>query len=363
MNKPGRRISVIVPTFHEAESLPPLIDAIELMAKDSAYDLELLIVDDDSKDGTIEVISQLQKAWVKLITRTANPGLSPSIVEGLDHASCDIVTVMDADLSHPPTCIPQMVAALDSGYDFAIGSRYVDGASTDETWGLLRWINSKVATVLAMPLTSIKDPMSGFFTFKKALLNRCTFLNPVGYKILLELLVKTHTNNVTEIPIHFSNRLKGESKLTFKQQLLYLKHLRRLYLYKYAEGSYLLHFLVVGFIGTFVNLCILSTMLLLGAPPNISVMIAIVVSLISNFVLNRRFTFSYARAKPMKNQFLGYVSASALGAIVNYYITISLIANYEIFGAIPQLAASIGIIAGSGLNYALSRYAVFKKTA
>jgi dolichol-phosphate mannosyltransferase len=358
MSENQKSISIVVPTFREVDNLPFLIREIEKVVISSNYQVELIIVDDDSKDGTAEVIKDLNKPWVKLMIRKENPGLSESILDGFNQVSHNIITVMDADLSHPPTSIPLMINALEDGYDFAIGSRYVEGAITDENWGLLRWINSKIATLLAFPLTSIRDPMSGFFTFKKTLLERCKYLNPIGYKILLELIVKTHAEKLKEVPIHFSNRFKGKSKLSIKQQLFYIIHLRRLYSYKYAESTHLFQFLVVGFIGVFVNLLTLSGMLLLGVNVQISILVAILLSMGSNFLLNRRFTFSYARSESMFKQFIGYVSACSIGAVVNYFITLTLV---DIYRVIPQFAALIGIMAGTGFNYIINRFTVFPK--
>jgi dolichol-phosphate mannosyltransferase len=143
---------------------------------------------------------------------------------------------MDADLSHPPEAIPRMVDSLgESGVDFVIGSRYVAGASTDERWGLLRWINSKVATALAKPFTSVNDPMAGFFTLRRTVYEQAAPLNPLGYKIALELIVKCRCSGIREIPIHFAQRRFGKSKLSFTEQLNYLLHLKRLMEFKCGE--------------------------------------------------------------------------------------------------------------------------------
>src|SRR5208337_1975571 len=109
-----------------------------------------------------------------------------------------------------------------------------------------RWLNSRVATILARPLTSVRDPMAGFFCLARATFESGRDFNPIGYKIGLELIVKCGCEKVVEVPIHFEDRQFGESKLTFKQQLLYLQHLRRLYMFKYGLWTQLMQFLVVG---------------------------------------------------------------------------------------------------------------------
>jgi glycosyltransferase involved in cell wall biosynthesis len=160
-------------------------------------DVELIICDDNSQDGTPEVVSALNKSWIRLIVRTSYRGLSPAVIEGLRNASNEILVVMDADRSHPADAIPLMLSKLDRGFDFVIGSRYIEGGSTDAEWGLFRWINSKVATLLAKPFTSIKDPMSGFFTLKRSTFNRAAELNPVGYKIGLVLCHGSQSGSFT----------------------------------------------------------------------------------------------------------------------------------------------------------------------
>ncbi len=128
-------VSVIVPTFKEAENLPLLIDRLSHLRGNNSMDLELLIMDDDSKDGTEELVASLSQKWIRLVTRTTDRGLSVAVCDGLKRAQGDVIVVMDADLSHPPESIPALVTALMDGYDFALGSRYVKGGSTSDDWG------------------------------------------------------------------------------------------------------------------------------------------------------------------------------------------------------------------------------------
>jgi len=226
------QVSIVVPTFREAESLPLLIDRIALLKETSGIELELLIIDDDSRDGTEAVIASRPEPWLQLFVRTVDRGLSQAVLFGLSRARGEFLVVMDADLSHPPEVIPEMLAALRAGADFVLGSRYVQGGTTAEGWGLFRFLNSKVATYLARPLTRVSDPMSGFFAMPRAAFERAENPSPLGYKIGLELLVRCRCQKVREIPIHFANRVLGESKLTLQQQLLYVRHLSRLYRFK-----------------------------------------------------------------------------------------------------------------------------------
>ncbi len=226
-------VSVIVPTYKEVENLPLLSERLERVRQNHNLSLELLIMDDDSQDGTEELVSSINKDWITLVVRKKQRGLSQAVLEGLQSARGEVLVVMDADLSHPPEKIPEMLVALEKGADFVMGSRYVTGGLTGASWGLFRWLNSRVATILARPLTSVKDPMSGFFALPRTTFESACDLNPIGYKIGLELMVKCDLFCIEEIPIHFENRQFGESKLTLTQQKKYLQHLCRLFIYKY----------------------------------------------------------------------------------------------------------------------------------
>lgn len=230
MTRPA--VSIIVPTYKEAEALPILVERLAALREQWLPSLELIVVDDDSQDGTIEWFESQPHGWARLIVRKEDRGLSQSVLEGMNKAAGDVFVVMDADLSHPPEVVPQMLAAIADGSDFVLGSRYMPGGTTDHSWGFFRYINSKVATLMAMPLTRITDPMSGFFALPHTAFKRAHAPQPLGYKIGLELLVRCRCADIREIPIHFTNRIHGESKLTVHQQLLYVQHIARLYRFK-----------------------------------------------------------------------------------------------------------------------------------
>jgi len=353
------RVDVIVPTFREAENVRPLIARLRQVRNDSGLALFVTFVDDDSRDGIVEAVRELGEDWVRLIVRQGERGLSTAVVHGIEHTTHEVIVVMDADLSHPPERIPDLVRSLAEGADMAFGSRYVAGGSTGAGWGLFRWLNSRVATLLARPFTRIKDPMSGFFALRRRSFEAAEDLNPVGYKIGLELLVKCGCRNVTEVPIRFEDRVHGESKLTFAEQLRYLRHLRRLYIHSFHHFAEFVQFAAVGASGVAVNLAALTLGLLAGMPRPVAVAFGIGVSITSNFLLNRRFTFSHARHYPIARQFAHYVASVALGALVNYAVTLALLAGFP--RLLPQGAALGGIAAGTLLNYLTAKFFVFRK--
>ena len=230
---PQEPVSIIVPTYKEAENIPTLVRRVFGAMTRADIPVEMIIVDDDSGDGTDAEVKALAAQFpVRLIRRRGERGLSSAVVRGFHEAKYDILLCMDADLSHPPESLPEVIAPVAGNTaEFCIGSRYTTGGRTKEGWGLLRRLNSLGATLLARPLTSATDPMAGFFCLRREVLERAerAGLNPIGYKIGLEVLVKARCRRIAEVPIDFSDRLYGKSKLTPQQQLLYLIHLAHLY--------------------------------------------------------------------------------------------------------------------------------------
>jgi dolichol-phosphate mannosyltransferase len=240
-------ISLIIPTLNEAENLPLLIPRIAAAMAGRSY--EILIVDDNSRDATPAVCEELAHTYpVRLITREQpKDGLSGAVLRGMAMARGDSLVVMDADLQHPPEKLPALLEPLDSKQaDFVLGSRYVPGGSTGGEWSLFRKINSQAATLLARPFSgTTHDPMSGFFALKRQTYQQAQRLTPLGYKIGLELMCKCRVKNVREIPIHFAERTRGKSKLTFKEQVRYAEHLSRLYDFTFPRFSPIAKFTIV----------------------------------------------------------------------------------------------------------------------
>ena len=234
-------VSIIVPTFKEAENLEPLIVRIAFTMDKVDMTYELIVVDDDSQDGSPIIINDLaEKGYpVRIITRMGERGLSTAVIHGFLEAEGDILACMDADLSHPPEALAWLIKVFEnSEAEFAIGSRYVPGAGTAESLGMFRWLNSKLATLLARPFTHVKDPMAGFLMLPRYVFDRARYLNPIGYKIGLELIVKCSCHNIVEVPIYFENRKNGQSKLNLREQINYIVHLKRLAGFKLRERFY-----------------------------------------------------------------------------------------------------------------------------
>jgi len=223
-------VSVIVPTYNEAENIRVLIPSVHGALR--GYSHEIIVVDDSSPDGTAEAAEELAEDFpVRVLVRNGKLGLASAILYGFKKARGEILGVIDADLQHPPEYIGRFVEKVNEGYDIVIGSRYVEGGRI-EGWSLKRRIISMGAIMLAKPLAfNVKDPMSGYFFLKKHVIEDVDF-NLTGYKLLLEILVKGKYDKVVEIPYIFRNRVNGKSKLKIKEILEYTWLLCDLYHHK-----------------------------------------------------------------------------------------------------------------------------------
>jgi len=232
-------ISIVIPTYKEAANLPHVTKAAADALAPRGLSYEIIFVDDDSQDGSEAICAGLAETDpVRIVVRKGVRGLATAVMHGIEIAAGEIVVVMDADLSHPASVIPEMVKRLETGEsDFVVGSRYVAGASIDEGWSLVRRLNSRIPSMLARPLCHLKDPMSGFFAIRRSDMPASSNLSPLGYKVALEIFVKGNFERASEVPIHFADRQYGESKLTLNERVNFLRHLARLYAHKLGSPS------------------------------------------------------------------------------------------------------------------------------
>jgi dolichol-phosphate mannosyltransferase len=355
-------LSIIVPTYREADNIRPLIARIRA-ALDGQVDYEVVFVDDNSPDETVARVEEArqQGAPARLIVRQNERGLSSAVMRGFREARGDLLLCMDADLSHPPEAIPKMLEAqAQSQAEIVVGSRYVPGGSTEKKWGWYRQLNSQVARYLAWPLTAVRDNGAGFFLLPRAVFARAQNLSPVGYKAALEIQVKCRCHPAVEVPIHFSDRQFGESKLNLRQQWLYLVHLKRLYDYRFGGASRFVQFCLVGSTGLVFDLATYALLLHAGLPLKLARALAIWVALTWNFFLNRQLTFDLYAHHPLLPQYFRFVLTCLVGALVNLSVSVGLVKSVAAFHGHLYLAAIAGIIAGTVFNFALSFLWVFR---
>jgi dolichol-phosphate mannosyltransferase len=408
LTKQQGTLSIIIPTYNECKNILRLIDSIR---NNLPHDLnyEIIIVDDDSPDGTGKIVSEYYarnensdvpsvnylpysqnihndnsdthlKSVVKVINRRERNGLVPAILQGISSSTGDYVLIMDADFSHPPEIIPKIIDELDSKYDIVIASRYIKGGSI-KGWPFKRKMISLGATKLAqygLGMREIRDPMSGFFAMKRQIIEDMN-ISTAGYKILLEILVKAkHMTRIKEIPYSFTDRKEGKSKLDNSVILSYVKAVYQLYRYgqKSAKTNIELkkakkrksvmflskaaRFYTVGASGLLLNYLI-SVLFSNGLVANLGYLQAtiagIVASNVSNFLLNKFWTFEdrdFSLRKTLR-QYGFFAAISSVGAAVQLgalYLILESGSSYEV-------SLIIAVALASGSNFLLNKKLTF----
>jgi len=211
-------ISVVVPTYNEAATIPTLAQRLAEAMETRPW--ELIVVDDGSPDGTADVAEALAPAIpVRVVRRGGKQGLATAVMAGFAAAAGDTLVVMDADLSHPPEVVPRLVDAVNDGTELAVGSRYVDGGGTVD-WPLRRRIVSRVACLMGNALVPVRDATSGFFALRRSVIDGVR-LDPIGFKIGFEVIARGRYQRVVEVPYTFRDREAGTSKFGTRAILSY----------------------------------------------------------------------------------------------------------------------------------------------
>ena len=327
------------------------------------YSYEIVIVDDDSNDGTQESVDKIKKKYnINLIIRRNIRGLSSAVIEGFRHAAGEIIVVMDADLSHPAEKIIQLVEPiLNDNAEFVIGSRFVKGGSAPH-FNIYRKLNASISRMLARPFTKVKDPMAGFFAFPRKILKSDIDLNPQGFKIGLELIVKAAPQKIVEIPIEFQERLHGKSKLSLKEQINYIIHIKRLYQHKYRIQSEFFLFSIIGGTGVVVDLSLVYIAKeILSMEFRLARTVGFVIALTSNFLLNRRFTFKNILMQNFVRQYILFFAVCLAGLLINWLVSVYLYENVDFFYNHYLIASLLGILGGTFNNFIGCKIFVFIK--
>jgi len=376
----GAQISIIIPTYNESKNILQVLKSIGENLPNRIL-TEAIIVDDNSPDGTgrivedyINNVKKIANYTIDIIHRKAKSGLSSAILKGIQHARGDTIVVMDSDFSHSPQIIPRLLDTLKKYQcDIVVASRYVKGGKIME-WSLKRKLLSKIATLIAKKGLGVKitDPMSGFFAFKRQIIKGLKF-DAIGYKMLLEILVKTKGASVKEIPYTFTDRKFGSSKVTISVALDYAKSVCKLYLYgkslRKKERRPSVRFLskagrfyTIGASGLGINYLtsllftsVISDMWYLHAN-----VIGIIASITTNFILNKFWTFEDKDFSTKKTllQYGKFVGFSSLGALVQLVIVLSLMESSQI--VYPVVLTLAVLIAAFG-NFILNKKWTFKE--
>lgn len=374
------QVSIIIPTYNESKNILQILKSIgEHLPKNLLA--EAIVVDDNSPDGTGKIVEDYLKEVkqkigyiIHVIHRKTKSGLSSAVLRGIEYATGDTIVVMDSDFSHPPKIIPRLIEEIKrSGCDIAIASRYVAGGAV-KGWTLKRKLLSSTATRIAKKGLGINesDPMSGFFAFKRKIIDGLK-LDAIGYKMLLEILVKTRGATVREIPYTFTNRMHGSSKLDSSTMFDYARSVWKLYKFgKTAEKnetrdsvrflSKAARFYTVGASGLLVNY--LVSLLFADAGMNFwyihATIIGIMFSMSSNFVLNKIWTFGDRNfeAKRTLAQYGKFIGFSSLGALVQLGIVYVLVDSYQL---LYPVALILAVATAASSNFILNKKWTFKQ--
>jgi dolichol-phosphate mannosyltransferase len=358
-------LTVIIPTFKEEANIQNIVTEVDAVFKRNNLNGEILVVDDNSPDGTISIVNEIKntKPNVNIIVRLADHGLSQSVAEGFVQASSNILVVIDADLSHPPSLIPTMYHEIMGGYDIVIGSRYMDGGGIKK-WPLKRRVISLGATFLGRLLfPDISDPVSGFFTIRKSVVAKSA-LKPRGYKILLEVLGKGTWEKDKEIPFEFVDREIGSSKLKLKTIFEYAQQVIDITLFSFLhhesaawrEWKRVFKFGLVGISGIVVNMGVLWYLTeFVGLYYLVSSLFAIELAILNNFIWNDLWTFKSGASHKRSSRWHRIISfhvVSAGGLVINMGILYLLTSVGGIYYLISNI---IGILVGFGWNFMVNR--------
>lgn len=283
-------VTILIPTRNEAGNVKPLVQQIHASMNGVSHKIVFL---DDSTDDTPDVIEKLRTDddSIGLLHRPkeARNGLAGAVVDGLYFADSPIIAVMDGDLQHPPSILPRMVESLKAGADFVIGSRYAPGGSDGGLKGirkLISWGARTIAHICLPKLRKVSDSTSGFFAFRNMV--HPSKLNPVGWKIMIEILIKGEFKRIEEIPIQFEDRLNEQSKMSLIEQFNFLRHLTRLG--KHSPMFRYIKFAAVGLVGVGVNQILLYVFLVRESALEASIS-ASMGAMVFNYMLNSRWTW------------------------------------------------------------------------
>ena len=373
-----RTLSVIIPTYNESQNITKMLDIVSSCLP-AAANAEIIVVDDNSPDGTGKIAEEYARkarttgtCEIRIINRKDEKGLSSAILTGIRASVGESVVVMDSDFSHPPETIAKMIEEMKrSNCDIVVASRYVEGGSITG-WPFKRKLISRGATKIAQRSLGIKikDPMSGFFAFRRHIIRNINF-DAIGYKILLEILVKARGAKVREIPYNFTDRKSGKSKLDRTVISDYVRSVWKLYRYGKPEKerrtsvrflSKAGRFYTVGASGLLVNYLV---SFLFGAVfSNLwyiyATMIGIVFSMTSNFVLNKIWTFEDRNTTTKRTlvQYITFLAFSSIGAAFQLGMVYLLVGtehmSYALSLFVSVAVASIG-------NFILNKKWTFKE--
>jgi len=365
------KVVIIIPTYNERENIGSLIeDLLDQFSHMSGHEMNILVVDDSSPDGTAEVVREVMGPIdnVHLLLGARN-GLGAAYIRGMIHAidelGADVVFEMDADFSHKPEDVPRLMGAIDEGAEFVIGSRYVKGGSIPKEWGLYRRMNSVFGNLVARYVAGIywvRDCTAGFRAIRTSLLRNIDLANlrVRGYAFQMVLLHEAVVQGgvVKEVPVEFIDRTYGKSKLGLSDIIEFVINA---WWIRFQSSKIFIKFGIVGVTGVLINLGFFTFFLTMGMNKYLASPIAIELSIISNFMLNNYWTFRWRKNQDrvrIKGLKFNLVSVVALGVSYGTFVVLS----HMFPTTAPQIHQLIGILPATLLNYFLNSYWTFRES-
>ncbi|XZN91051.1 MAG: glycosyltransferase [Microcoleus sp.] len=357
--EPPIYFSLIIPTYNECQNIKTIVEKLsQLLDGSLVSDYEMIVVDDDSPDRTWEVALSLKPDYpqLRVMRREHERGLSTAVIRGWQAARGEVLGVIDADLQHPPETLLDLLAEIKRGADLAAASRHVaEGGVSD--WSMIRRFLSRGAQTLGLVILPgvvgrVSDPMSGYFMVRRSCIAGKT-LNPAGYKILIEVLGRGDIRWIGEVGYVFQERQEGESKVTWKQYIEYLRHLLRLRFARWPMGKFI-RFGLVGFSGVFVNMAALYVLRnFCNLELTRSLIVAAELAIVSNFLWNDLWTFGEISRRQRGNRqrlkrLLKFNTICLMGLILNVLLVNVM---FNIFGMNEYLANLIAIVAVTLWNF------------
>lgn len=356
-------ISIITPSYNEEGNIVGVIKRTSTALGAISHEI---IVEDDSTDLTPQKVREVMNRYpVQLFHRDINKlGLAPAVLHGFANAKGKYLCVIDSDLQHPPEVIPKLLAkAKETNADIVVASRYIKGGSAEGLGSFLRKAVSLGTKFLAYliidPTRKTTDPSAGYFLFKRSIIEGIK-LDPIGYKILIEILARANVDKVVDYPYRFESRTENVSKSTFNQGILTLRHFWKLFLEVPKCGRFV-KFALVGASGVVVNLGIAAIAKELGGlNEKISIAFGIGISILTNFLLNNYFTWRDLRAKSPKQwagKVLMYYAGSGIGAAIQIGVSFAAI---DFLGTHYLIADIAGILCAMLFNFFFSNFVVWR---
>jgi dolichol-phosphate mannosyltransferase len=387
-----KKAIVIIPTYNEKDNIVHTVEALSLIIKSQKnWSVEVLVVDDSSPDGTTAVVQKLQKkfSFLHLLVNKKKSGLGGAYLSGMNQAfnklNADLIFEFDADLSHDPQKIPQFLAKIDQGYDFVLGSRYIEGGSIPKNWGTHRKFLSIFGNLFINFLMldfSIRDWTTGFRAIKKevyeAIEKELHSERFSGYTFQIGFLHKALRKDfkIAEVPFHFKDRVLGNSKIGpeyIKNTLLYLMRVR----IKEILAMRVVRFAMVGAFGALVQLIALQLWRMIFATEKTFVIanfLSIETAIVSNFIWSNLWTFKDRKLTPAQiplsfitfnlssagsiliQSVIAYITAHTVGLVPVFTVPVI---NYIVDTGV--ISAIIGILIGMFWNFFAYNTFIWKK--